>query len=499
MVSVTSLLEVTTLESKQKKEIESLEQENRSLRSRVDYLLRKLYGTSSEKVDADQLLLEIAALSEALQPKEAMGEVPSKRKRSKIGKGHGRARLPESMEERVVYIDPEEVLADPESYREIDSESSEQLDIVPPTLLKITTIRRKYVRIDDRLAPPIIANQPTRVIDKGLPTARLLAWIVVSKYCDHLPLYRQEKMFKRLGHGVSRKTMADWVGKVEFWLSGIHKLMLNRLLSGDYLQADETPIRYIDEDITRKGCKQGYLWALSAPSRDVVFNWSVTRAHAVATSLLEGYKGLLQSDGYQAYEKVEDATRIACMAHIRRKFEQARNEDVQFAAFVLLSIGKLYAIEEKLRDSQTSSKLREVRRASESSMVFERLGKTIRRRQARTLPSSGMGKAITYAIGQWTAMSRYLQYGQVEIDNNLMENAIRPSAIGKKNWLFIGHPKAGQRSAIIYSIIGSCERRGINPLEYLTDVLERLPQMQDSEQHKLTPENWNSNRLVKPQ
>src|SRR5690606_9170286 len=193
-------------------------------------------------------------------------------------------------------------------------------------------------------APP--APSP---IEKGLPTARLLAWVVVSKFCDHMPLYRQEKAFRRLGCALSRKTMCDWMRAVEFWLAGLVEQMRLQLLRGNYLQADETPIRYIDEDVARKGCGEGWLWALSAPRGDVVFHWAVTRAHAVATSLLDGYEGLLQCDGYQAYRKIEGATRVACMAHIRRKFEAARNEDVQFAAFVLLSIGKLYDVERRLR------------------------------------------------------------------------------------------------------------------------------------------------------
>lgn len=217
------------------------------------------------------------------------------------------------------------------------------------------------------------------------------------------------------------------------------------LLEGGYLQADETPIRYIDDDVARGKCGEGWLWALSAPREDVVFRWSVTRAHAVAVSLLDGYKGLLQRDGYQAYGKAEAATHVACMAHIRRKFEHARGEDVQFAAFVLLSIGKLYAVERRLRESGASPVLREALRQSESRMVFERLGKALDRRRYRHLPKSEMGKAIAYALGQWEAMSRYLEYGRAEIDNNLMENAIRPTALGRKNWLFIGHPNAGGR------------------------------------------------------
>lgn len=491
---------MTVLERRLSEDNERLERENRALRARIDYLLRKLHGRSSEKLDSKQLLLELAELTDELERRESAPSEPEPERASpprEPRKGHGRRRLPDSMVERVVYIDPEEVKADPQAYREIGRETSERLDIIPPTLLKIVQIRRKFVRLADEAAAPLIAPLPPCAVEKGLPTARLLAWVCVSKFCDHMPLHRQEKSFRRLGCAVSRKTMADWMGSIEFWLAGLVELMRLQLLRGNYIQADETPIKYMDEDVARKRCGEGWLWALSSPGGDVVFHWAVTRSHAVATSLLDGYQGLLQCDGYQAYEKLEGATRIACMAHIRRKFESARNEDVQLAAFVLLSIGKLYAVEARLRRSKSSPKLRDALRQSESRMVFERLGKALRKRQIRHLPKSEMGKAIGYALGQWEAMSRYLRYGEAEIDNNLMENAIRPSAIGKKNWLFIGHPKAGSRSAVIYSIIVSCERRGINPFEYLTDVLDRLPATKNSEQWKLTPENWAKYRNVK--
>lgn len=488
---------MTTLERRLSEENENLRVENKALRSRVDYLLRKLHGSSSEKIDRKQMLLELAELVERLE--QPAGEKPAEPEPKPIrpGKGHGRRKLPKEMEEQVVYLDPEEVKAEPSLYREIDRETSERLDIVPPKLLKIITVRRKFVRVDDPSAAPTIAAVPPSAVEKGLPTARLLAWVLVSKYCDHNPLYRQEKAFRRLGCELSRKTMCDWMGKAEFWLAGLVELMLLQLLRGNFVQADETPIKYIDEDVARRRCGEGWLWAVSSPGGDVVFHWAVTRVHAVATSLLGGYKGLLQCDGYQAYEKLDGATRIACMAHIRRKFERARNEDVQFSAFVLLSIGKLYAIEARLRAAKAPPKLRETVRQSESRMIFERLGKALRKRQGRHLPKTEIGKAIAYALGQWEAMSRYLQYGEAEIDNNLMENAVRPTAVGKKNWMFIGHPKAGQRSAVIYSIIVSCERRGINPFEYLTDVLERLPAMKSADQWKLTPQNWAENRPVK--
>lgn len=394
---------LTVLENRLTKEVANLETEVRSLRSRIDYLLRRKYGGKSEKIDLGQLEMELAGLEAKGEAEEPESPAEAEAKPRSRKRGHGRTRLPENLEERTVYIDPPEVLANPGGYREIGSEKTEQLDIVPPKLVKVVTVRRKYVSREDIDAAILIAPPAPIPIDKGLPTARLLAWVAVSKYCDHMPLY---------------------------------------------LQADETPIKYIDEDIRKGKCSTGYLWGVSAPERDAVFHWAVTRRHAVATSLLDGYEGLLQSDGYEAYEKLEGVTRIACMAHIRRKFEAAQKEDLQFAAFVLIAMRNLYAVERGLRQSKASPKLREAVRASESAMIFDRLGKAIELRRNRYLPKSEMGKAVAYALGQWEAMSRYLRYGEAHIDNNLMENAIRPTAVGKKNWLFIGNPKAGRRSAV---------------------------------------------------
>lgn len=198
-------------------EISNLGTENKSLRARIDWLLRRLHGRSSEKVDTKQLLLELAELAEQLDraKAESAEAAPAPRPAPRRAGGHGRRGLPETMEEKVVFVDPDEVRAEPESYRQIGSESSERLDIVPPRLVRIVTVRRKYVRIGAPEAAPVIAALPPSAVEKGLPTARLLAWVVVSRFCDHNPLYRREKAFARLGFAVSRKTMCDWMRSVE--------------------------------------------------------------------------------------------------------------------------------------------------------------------------------------------------------------------------------------------------------------------------------------------
>jgi len=291
---------------------------------------------------------------------------------------------------------------------------------------------------------------------------------------------------------IARASLAEWVEQVAYWLQPVYEAMKDRLLTGKYLQADETPIRYLDPDLPGKSHK-GFLWAYGRPGAEVIFEWRTSRGREGPELFLKNFSGLLQADGYGVYSSLAgertDLKLLGCMAHARRKFHDALQEDRRAAWFVR-QIGHLYAWEQRLRESGAGPALRQACRSCDAALVLRRMERALRLLQPKVLPKSGLGEAIGYALDQWVFLCRYVEYGQAEIDNNRIENAIRPTAIGKKNFLFIGHPEAGWRSAVLYSIIGSCRRIGIDSHAYLNDVLRRLPDMKITEIAQITPANW---------
>jgi hypothetical protein len=321
----------------------------------------------------------------------------------------------------------------------------------------------------------------------------LLAQILVSKYEYHQPLYRQEKMFRQqFGVELSRKTMGSWVEQAAELLKPVYRAIREDLLAGNYLQADETPIRYLDPDVKGKS-QQGYLWVYSRPKGDVLFEWRVSRSRAGPEEFLKNFRGKLQTDGYAAYESLAktrgDLTLVGCWAHSRRGYHEALAE-TKLAAWFVGQIGQLYAVEKKLREQKAGPALREAMRAWQSQPVLTRLHRAMELIRGKTLPQGLLGQAIDYTLKRWKALNQFITDGTLEIDNNKIENSIRPSALGKRNWLFVGHPEAGQRSAVIYTLLGSCRRHAINPFDYLRDMFTHLPATKITEIKQFTPAAW---------
>jgi len=318
----------------------------------------------------------------------------------------------------------------------------------------------------------------------------LLAQILVNKYEYHLPLYRQEKMFQQqFGVGLSRKTMGCWVEQAAELLKPVYRSIREDLLACNYLQADETPIRYLDPDVKGKS-QQGYLWTYSRPGGDVLFEWQLSRSREGPQEFLKNFRGKLQTDGYTVHESLAksriDLTLVGCWAHVRRGFHEALAE-TKLAAWLVGQIGQLYAVEKKLREQKAGPRLRSAIRVWQSRPVLTRLHRAMELIRRKTLPQGLLGQAIDYTLKRWEALARFVEDSVLEIDNNLIENAIRPSALGKKNWLFIGHPEAGEQSAVIYTLLGSCRRHGINPFDYLKDLFTRLPAAKISQIKAFTP------------
>jgi transposase len=482
--------------------LEESRQENAFLRQKVEALVRRVFGASSERIDPAQLeLLQLSApLTPPLSEPPPRGSAPHTTRARK----ERAPRLPEHLPVVEEVIDPEPVKTQPEQWRCIGQEVSEQLDYEPARFLRRRTIRRKYVSRTEPERAPVIAPLPECLQERSLAAPGLLAHILVSKYCDHLPLYRQEQIFARR-HQVHlpRQTLVRWVELAADWLQPVYEHIRTGVLGGGYVQVDETPVDYL---VPGNGqTKQGYLWVAHRPGGDVLYRWETSRAAACLENILPvNFTGTVQCDGYAAYPafaRARAAIQLAgCWAHVRRKFHDALEQAPRPAAWLLRQIQHLYQIEAHLRHHHTGPNLREAVRAAQSRPIVARLQQALLRLKAshRHLPQSLPGQALDYALGQWSSLEIFLRDGRVEIDNNLVENAIRPTALGKKNWLFIGAAEAGQRSAILYTVVESCRRRGLDPYAYLRDVLTRLPRMTNRQTSEVTPEAWAKARRQTP-
>lgn len=484
----------------------AVQRENELLREKVALLVRRMFGASSEKLSPGQLELKLGLLAEEdfigppLPPLPA--PTPDPEPRTTRARAPRAPRLPEDLPVVEQVLEPAEVLADPQAWRRIGEEVSDQLDYEPGRFLCRRLVRPRYVRRAASDAAPVIAPLPPKLQDRSLPAAGLLAYVIVSKYCDHLPLYRQSAIFDtRHKINISRQTLCRWMGMAAGWLEAIYGRIRSRVMEGGYLQIDETPVEYLDPGRGRTG--QGYLWTCARPGGDVVFHWETSRgAQCISNVLPVNFRGTLQCDGYAAYEAFarrhpQPITLAGCWAHVRRKFNEALKRSPRQAGWVLRQIQALYRVEDRMREQRAGRALREAVRAAESRMIVDRLHRTLCRLKAQHLPKSAMGQAISYALGQWDGLVVYLGDGRVEIDNNTVENAIRPTAVGKKNWLFVGDGEAGDRGAILYTVVESCRRQGIDPYEYLRDVLERIPGTLAKDLDSLTPSGWAAARVKK--
>ncbi|RRJ95662.1 IS66 family transposase [Opitutaceae bacterium TAV4] len=454
----------------------ALERENAGLRDEVldlkrqlEWLRRQVFGAGrSETFDRQQLLLRLQDIEEKIDQAGQSGrqrisyerQAPGPQKRASPSQLYEKLPVKET-----VIIDPEEVKATPEDFERIGQESTFEVEITPPQLYKREIIRPKYRKINDREHPPVVAAAPNRPVAGGHASAGLLAWVAVAKYLDHIPLFRQERMFARQGVPIPRASLCEWIRIASEWLEPIYRRMHAGLIAGDYLQADETPIKCHDPDAGKGAVSQGYLWLISRPGADVVFDWRLSRRHGELTTLLSDFKGVLQSDAYAAYaehaSKHPAVVNVGCWAHARRRFVDAQKEDPHAVRVVLRLIGRLYQLEHQWdhADVDVGRQREPLERAQLRQHHFARslkwlhaLALSLRNKHR---PKSGLGEASGYLLAQWPTLTRHIQHGQTRLDNNLVENAVRPTKLGLKNWLFVGHPGAGQRCAILYSIIVS--------------------------------------------
>lgn len=499
-----------------------LAQEVRHLREQLDALVQRLYGRKSERFEnpAQTDLLDLIGY-EAPKPPETRPEDLERVEytRRKPAVARGTKPLPEHLERVVVAVDPSEeerVCACCSTPMERTGEVvTEELDIVPPQFRVKQYVQGKY-RCTSCMSRDVSKPLPERPIPRGRPSPTLLAFLIVSKWVDHLPLHRQEQMFQRHGVELRRSTMNDWLGQLAELLRPITQAMRRRLLASGYLQVDETPIQALDRDeATRSPSKtktkraksrskpkgkrspqvrRCYAWSYAVPYGEVVYEITPSRSGAGPKAFLEGFEGYVQTDGYVGYDALFESSRrqrVACMAHVRRKFFESQHAAPERVERILALIGALYDIEARCREEELAPEERQNRRDAEARQVFERLGEEIEALAPIPTPASPLGKAVAYARSQWESLSRYLDDGRLEIDNNQVEQTMRPAALGRKNWLFLGSVEGGgDRAEVFYSLVQSAKRLGIEPFAYLSDVIERIASFPISRIDELTPLGW---------
>jgi len=407
--------------------------------------------------------------------------------------------------EEVILI-PEEVKADPQAWIEIPGEITYEVLVHPTRLSRRKIDRKKFVRRDERECAPIIAKAPVRFSASYVSTS-LAVYIVLNKYLEHGALHRLERKFNRLGADISRQSQSDAVERFSLWVRPLYELIDKKSKACGYLQIDETYIKYINGQ--NPGGGQGYFWATHAPGLSMVFKWRDNRRHENVETLINGFNGILQSDAYAAYGNYAKArpgiTLMACWAHTFRKFRDALKTEPAHARLMMKLISQLYDLEEEWDEEGISDSLREIRRREKSQPIAKEIKEQLDAYAAdMTIPRGEFREAVGYAAKNWTALWECFQHGHTRLDTNLLESKFRPTKIGAKNWMFIGHPDAGEKSAVIYTLLNCCRIHGVDPQAYFMDVLDKLIP-HDHRPHQelvdaLLPENWiqaNPDKIVK--
>ena len=440
-----------------------------------------------ETIDADLATIEHELEQLAPTPESAARQQPK------------RAPLPAHLPRVDVHHEPETPTCTTPgcgcTLKRIGEDVSEKLDYTPGVFTVERHVRGKWACA--RCQTLIQAPVPAQIIDKGLPTAGLLAQVLVAKYADHQPLYRQEGIFARAGLPIARSTLAQWVGVCGVQLQPLVDALKAEILTHCVLHADETPVAMLDPG--KKKTHRAYLWAY-APGvfedlKAVVYDFALSRAGEHARVFLGDWRGQLVCDDYTGYKALftQGVTELGCMAHARRKFFDLHiSNKSQIAQEALGYIGQLYEIERQVRDIQPEQ--RDLIRQAQARPIADALHDWLKLRRQQLADGSATAKAVDYSLKRWPALTRYLDDPQVPIDNNWCENQIRPIALGRSNWLFAGSLRAGQRAAAVMSLVQSAKLNGHDPYAYLRDVLTRLPTQPANRVAELLPHHWELSR-----
>ena len=515
------------------KQLEQKDRELESVQHQLQALLRRYYGRSSEKMDPNQRLLFEDLIDKAIPEMPADDDADAPAVPTRQGKGHGRRRLPSNLpREKVIHDLPEEEKPCPccgKLRHIIGKETHEQLDYIPAKVKVIEHIRLTYgcPQCEQNVSPDgpqiVTASKPLQPIEKGLAAPGLLSYVIVSKYGDHLPMHRLERILQRHGIEIARSTMCDWAAQCAGLLRPLYDLMVDEVRSSKVMHTDDTPVKVQDRGRTQT--RTGRFWVYLGDNHHpyTVFAYTPSRSRDGPMAFLRDWgkdqRVYLQADAFGGYDGIYageaggHVTEVACWAHARRKFYDARSSDPATSTQALAHIRLLYDVETQAKketkqaaksapaneasDRRACALLAENRLRLREDRAVSRLAQFrawLKSRRAEcggpVLPKSPMGQAIQYALNQWDALCVYSTDGRLAIDNNASENALRRVAVGRKNWLFAGSDNGGRTAATLFSMIATCERHRVEPMSYLRDVLSRIAAMPINELPALLPDRW---------
>jgi len=476
-------------------ELKKTKSERDEFKRQLKELIRIIFGSKSERfisVDSYQMEMfeelekKIAEKEEELEKHTVIYQRDKKKKKKEKPI---RTAIPAHFPRVEEIIYPENL--DP-SWVKIGEEVTELLEIKPLTVFVRRIVRPKYALPKEQGV--VIAELPSLPLPKSNASSSLLAFILISKFVDHLPLYRLLQIFKRQQLEISKSTIGGWVSKASELLSPLYDTFKDKFLeNADYVQADESPIK-VQDKVKRKTTHRGFMWVYRKPeNKSTLFDYHKGRGRNVPEKFLENFTGTLQTDGYTVYRNLTtkgDITLLGCMAHARRYFEKALDNDSRRAEHVLLLIQKLYRIERKVKEREITVDVIKRFRLLYALPILNEIEKYLIAEKENVLPKSSIGKAIAYTLNIFENLKQYIYDGKFEIDNNNIENAIRPLAIGRKNYLFAGSHESAQNIAMFYSFFATCKTHNINPHTWLCDVLNRIPEHKANKLYQLLPQNW---------
>ena len=454
-----------------------LYEKSESLQFQLDQLKKMIFGSKSERfvpeVALEQTSLDFGDTPKVKKEEPATETITYERKKNN-GKKPSRQPLPAHLERVVQVIEPEE---DVTGLISIGKEVTEELEYTPAKLFVRQFVRVKYVKQQGEKTKVLIGKLPERPLPKCIAGPMLLAAIIVAKFVDHLPGYRQSQMFKRQGIDIPDSTLCGWINAIGRLLKALYEAHKKKVLLSIYLLADETPVRVLESGKPGSTHK-GYYWAYYDPvNKLVLFDYRPGRGKEGPNEILKNFKGHLQTDGYAVYNEYgskKGITLMHCWAHARRKFAEAQGNDRAKADYVLAEIQKLYALEREIKETNPNETEVLAMRKESAFPVIEGLKQWMITNKPLVRPKSVIGKAIDYTLSRIDALKVYTTDAKLQIDNNLVENSIRPIAIGRKNYLFAGSHEAAENAAIFYSLFATCKAQGINPYTWLAETLKKI-------------------------